>query len=50
MKATPEKSAVGGWRGIGISYSKSPFDQATELCLGRCVRDRKVCRFNWLTR
>ena len=26
------------------------FDQAIESCLGRCVRARKVCRLNWLTR
>jgi hypothetical protein len=26
------------------------YDQATESCLGRCARERKVCRFNLLMR
>jgi hypothetical protein len=42
--------AVGGDRAEPYGLTNPYFDQATESCLGRCARDRKVCRFNWLTR
>ena len=41
---------LAGFFSILLGLATPCFDQATESCLGRCVRERKVCRFNWLTR
>jgi len=44
------RTPLAGFFSILLGLATPCFDQATESCLGRCARERKVCPFNWLTR
>jgi hypothetical protein len=41
---------LSGGRSGAFGYLGSCFHQVTVSCRGGCIRARRVCRFNWLTR